>query len=150
MSVRISWTSLSSVRLALGLQGGKLGVIPTYVADTSHSKWAPSKLEYACLSFYYDRNVPFNVCRHPAFVEAVNATASAGFNYKPPSYNALQITLIESKKMEVEVEVKKATSFSIETYGVSLCSNGWDNVVHRPLMNINTIFVTMRQLEVSF
>ena len=61
-----------------------------------------------------------------------------GFNYKPPSYNALRITLIESKKMEVEVEVevKKATSFSIKTYGVSLCSNGWDNVVHRPLMNI--------------
>ena len=32
--------------------------------------------------------------------------------------------------------MKKATSFSIETYGVSLCSDGWDNVVHRPLMNI--------------
>ena len=38
--------------------------------------------------------------------------------------------------MEVEAEVKKATSFSIETYGVSLCSDGWDNVVLRPLMNI--------------
>ena len=38
--------------------------------------------------------------------------------------------------MEVEAEVKKATSFSIETYGVSLCSDGWDNVIHRPLMNI--------------
>ena len=38
--------------------------------------------------------------------------------------------------MEVEAEVKKATSFSIETYGVSLCSDGWDNVVHHPLMNI--------------
>ena len=38
--------------------------------------------------------------------------------------------------MEVEAEVKKATSFSIETYGVSLCSDGWDNVIHCPLMNI--------------
>ena len=38
--------------------------------------------------------------------------------------------------MEVEAEVKKATSFSIETYGVSLCSDGWNNVVHRLLMNI--------------
>ena len=88
------------------------------------------------MSFFYDVNVPFNVGRHPTFVEAVNATALAGFNYKPPSYNALRTTLIESKKMEVEAEVKKATSFSIETYGVSLCSDGWDNVVHRPLMNI--------------
>ena len=74
--------------------------------------------------------------RHPTFVEAVNAIALAGFNYKPPSYNALRTTLIESKKMEVEAEVKKATSFSIETYGVSLCLDGWNNVVHRPLMNI--------------
>ena len=74
--------------------------------------------------------------RHPTFVEAVNATALVGFNYKPPSYNALRTTLIQSKKMEVEAEAKKATSFSIETYEVSLCSDGWDNVVYRPLMNI--------------
>ena len=94
------------------------------------------ELDEKWASFFYDANVPFNVGRHPTFVEAVNATALAGFNYKLPTYNALQTTLIESKKMEVEAEVKKATSFSIETYGVSLCSDGWDNVVHRPLMNI--------------
>ena len=46
-SVRVSWTGLSSIRLALGLQEGKLGVTPAYVADTSHSKWAPPKLEHA-------------------------------------------------------------------------------------------------------
>ena len=44
--------------------------------------------------------------------------------------------MIGSKKLEVEAEVKRATSISIETYGVSLCLDGWDNVVHRPLMNI--------------
>ena len=44
--------------------------------------------------------------------------------------------MIESKKIEVEAEVKKTTSFSIETYGVSLCLDSWDNVVHCPLMNI--------------
>ena len=75
------------------------------------------ELDEKWASFFYDANVPFNVGRHPTFVEAVNATASAGFNYKPPTYNALRTTLIESKKMEVEAEVKKATSFSIETYG---------------------------------
>ena len=85
------------------------------------------ELDEKWVSFFYDANVPFNVGRHPIFVEAVNATALAGFNYKPPSYNALQTTLIESKKMEVEAKVKKATSFSIETYGVSLCSDDWDN-----------------------
>ena len=82
------------------------------------------ELDEKWTSFFYDANVPFNVGRHPTFVEAVNATTLAGFNYKPPSYNVLRTTLIESKKIEVEAEVKKATSFSIETYGVSLCSNG--------------------------
>ena len=98
------------------------------------NKW--KELDEKKASFFYDANIPFNVGRHPTFVEVVNATALVGFNYKPPSYNALRTTLIESKKMEVEAEVKKATSFSIETYGVSLCSDGWDNIVHRPLMNI--------------
>ena len=94
------------------------------------------ELDEKWASFFYDTNVPFIVGRHPAFVEAVNATALAGFNYKLPSYNALRTTLIESKKLEVEAEVKKATLFSIETYGISLYSDSWDNVVHRPLMNI--------------
>ena len=47
------------------------------------------ELDEKWASFFYDVNVPFNVDGHPAFVEAVNVTASAGFNYKPPSYNAL-------------------------------------------------------------
>ena len=88
------------------------------------------ELDEKWASFFYDVNVPFNVGRHPTFVEAVNATALGGFNYKPPSYNALGTTLIESKKMEVEAEVKKTTSFSIETYKV--------------------IFIKMRQTEVLF
>ena len=37
-SVHVSWTGLSSIQLALGLQEGKLGVTPAYVVDTSHSK----------------------------------------------------------------------------------------------------------------
>ena len=49
--------------------------------------------------------------RHPTFVAVVNAMASTSFNYKPPSYNALQTTLIGFKKLEVEAEVKRVTSF---------------------------------------
>ena len=74
--------------------------------------------------------------RHPAFVVAVNATAFAGFKYKPPLYNALRTTLIGSKKLEVEVEVKRVILFSIETYGVSLYLDGWDNVVQCLLMTV--------------
>ena len=47
------------------------------------------ELDEKWASFFYNANVPFNVGRHPTFVEAVNATASVGFNYKPPTYNAL-------------------------------------------------------------
>ena len=47
------------------------------------------ELDEKWASFFYDVNVPFNVGRHPTFVEAVNTIASAGFNYKPPLYNAL-------------------------------------------------------------
>ena len=32
--------------------------------------------------------------------------------------------------------MKRMTSFSIETYRASLCSDGWDNVVHGLLMNV--------------
>ena len=92
-----------------------------------NEKWA---------SFFYEANVPFNKGRHLAFVAALNAMAFVGFNYKPLLYNALRKNLIGSKKLEVEAEVKRVTSFSIETYGVSLCSDGWDNVVHCLLMNV--------------
>ena len=47
------------------------------------------ELDEKWASFFYKANVPFNVSRHPTFVEAMNATTSASFNYKPPSYNAL-------------------------------------------------------------
>ena len=47
LSVRVSWIGLSSVRLALGLPQGKLGVTLAYMADTSHSKLAPPKHEHA-------------------------------------------------------------------------------------------------------
>ena len=48
------------------------------------------ELDEKWASFFYDANVPFNVGRHPTFVEAVNATALAGFNY-----NRLRIMLYE-------------------------------------------------------
>ena len=52
------------------------------------NKW--KELDEKWVSFFYDANVPFNVDRHPTFVEAVNATALAGFNY-----NHLRIMLYE-------------------------------------------------------
>jgi hypothetical protein len=37
---------------------------------------------------------------------------------------------------QVKVEIEKATKQSIALYGATICSDSWDNVIHRPLMNI--------------
>jgi hypothetical protein len=77
--------------------------------------------------------VAFNVARHLAFVAAVNATSMAGFDYIPPSYHAMQTKHIEPKVKQVKAEIEKATKQSIALYGATICSDGWDNVIHRPL-----------------
>jgi hypothetical protein len=59
--------------------------------------------------FFYQANVPFNVVRHPSFTAAMRATSLAQFDYEPPSYHAMRMTLIEPTKNHVEAEVKKAT-----------------------------------------
>ena len=38
--------------------------------------------------------------------------------------------------MHVEGEVKKATKQSIEVYGATICTNGWDNITRQLLMNV--------------
>jgi hypothetical protein len=94
------------------------------------------ELDEKWANFFYQVNVPFNVVRHPLFTAAVRATLLARFDYEPPSYHAMRTTLIKPTKKHVEVEVKKATKQSIEVYGATICTDGWGNVTHRPLMNI--------------
>jgi hypothetical protein len=48
----------------------------------------------------------------------------------------MRTTLIEPTKNQVEAEVKKATKQSIEVYATTICTDGWDNVTRRPLMNV--------------
>jgi hypothetical protein len=78
--------------------------------------------------FFYQENVAFNVVRHPSFTAAVQATSLARFDYEPPSYHAMRTTLLEPTKKHIEAEVKKATKQSIEVYGTTICTDGWDNV----------------------
>ena len=78
----------------------------------------------------------FNVARHLAFVAAVKATSTAGFDYSPPSYHAMQTKHIEPKVKQVKAEIEKATKQSIALYGTTICSDGCNNVIHRPMMNV--------------
>jgi hypothetical protein len=80
--------------------------------------------------------VAFNMARHPAFIAAVKATSTAGFDYSPPTYHAMRTRHIEPKLKKVKAEIEKATKQSITLYGATICSDGWDNVIHRPLMNV--------------
>jgi hypothetical protein len=94
------------------------------------------ELDEKWANFFYQANVPFNFVRHPSFTAAVQATLLARFDNEPPSYHVMWATLIEPTKKHVEVEVKKATKQSIEVYGATICTDGWDNVTRRPLMNV--------------
>jgi hypothetical protein len=94
------------------------------------------ELDEKWANFFYQVNVAFNVVRHPSFTAAVRATSLARFDYEPPSYHAMRTTLIEPTKKHVEAEVKKPTKQSIEVYGATICTDGWDNITRRPLMNV--------------
>ena len=94
------------------------------------------ELDAIWAAFFYEANVAFNVVRHPAFIAAVRATSNAGFDYEPPTYNAMRTTLIEPKKRQITADIETKTSKCIEIYGATICSDGWDNVTHRPLMNV--------------
>ena len=80
--------------------------------------------------FFYKSNVAFNVARHTAFVATMKATSTVGFDYTPPSYYAMRTKHIEPKVKQVKVEIEKATKQSIALYGATICSDGWDYVIH--------------------
>ena len=86
---------------------------------------------------FYEANIPFNVVRHSAFVNAVRETVRHRMpTYKPPSYNAIRTTLLAAKKKNLDKQVKEKLGNSIDKYGVTLCCDGWDNVQNPPLLNM--------------
>jgi hypothetical protein len=54
----------------------------------------------------------------------------------------MRTTFTEPTKKHIEVEVKKATKQSIEIYGATICTNGWDNVTCLQLINIMLLCLT--------
>jgi hypothetical protein len=100
------------------------------------------ELDEKWAAFFYESNVAFNVARHPTFVAPVKATSTAGFDYTPPSYHAMRTKHIEPKVKQIKAEIEKASKQSIALYGATICSDGWDNVIHRPLMNVMLVCPT--------
>jgi hypothetical protein len=94
------------------------------------------ELDEKWATFFYKANVTFNVIRHPSFIAVVQTTLLAQFDYEPPSCHAMRTTFIEPTKKYFEVEVKKATKQSIEMYRTTICTDGWDSITRRILMNV--------------
>lgn len=94
-------------------------------------------LDRAWATAFYEANIPFNIVRHPAFVNAVRETARHRMPaYTPPSYNAIRTKLLTDKKVDLDRQVKEKLGNSVEKYGVTICCDGWDNVQNRPLLNV--------------
>ena len=94
-------------------------------------------LDKAWSSAFYEANIPLNIIKHPTFVKAVQETARARMPaYHPPTYNAVRTKLLTNKKIDVQTAVNGAIGNAISKYGVTICSDGWDNVQNRPLLNI--------------
>jgi hypothetical protein len=99
------------------------------------------ELDERWAAFFYESNIAFNVAKHPAFVAVVKATSTAGFDYIPPLYHAKQTKHFNPKVKQVKTEIEKATKQSIALYGATICLDGWNNVIHRPMMNVLLVFL---------
>ncbi|KAF2300455.1 hypothetical protein GH714_013512 [Hevea brasiliensis] len=79
--------------------------------------------------------IPFNVLRNPQFCEMITAINNAPKGYKAPSYEKARTVLLDECKRDVEKDLAmiKDTWY---TQGVSIVSDGWSNVKHRPLINV--------------
>ena len=95
------------------------------------------RLDKVWATAFYEANIPFNVIKHPAFINAVRETVRARFPaYLPPSMNAIRTKLLSARKAEMVRQVRELTGNSTEKYGVTICADGWDNVQSRPLLNV--------------
>ncbi|KAJ9567783.1 hypothetical protein OSB04_003749 [Centaurea solstitialis] len=79
--------------------------------------------------------IPFNVLRNPQFVEMVNAIKRAPDGSKPPSYQKARTVLLDECVQDVEKDLTSVKD-TWYTQGVSIISDGWSNVKHRPLINV--------------
>lgn len=79
--------------------------------------------------------IPFNVLRSPDFIAMIRGVNQAPPGYKPPSYDKARLTLLDECKRDIEKNLlpMKDTWF---VNGVSIVSDGWANIKHKPLINV--------------
>ncbi|XP_020695440.1 uncharacterized protein LOC110108925 isoform X1 [Dendrobium catenatum] len=78
--------------------------------------------------------IPFNVLRSPYWEEMVSAI-SKELGYKSPSYERASTILLQNERIIVESELDDFKQ-KWSHYGISILSNGWTDIKHRPLINV--------------
>jgi hypothetical protein len=83
---------------------------------------------------------PFNVVRHPMFIEAMKETFKSQTYYKPPSYHGLHTNLLKQSKVDVSKQVINWMWNTIHKYGTTICSNGLKNVIWGENWDVESFF----------
>eukprot|EP01018_Ginkgo_biloba_P020548 Gb_02890 [translate_table: standard] len=93
------------------------------------------EVDLAIARFFYANGISFNVARSPCYGEMVKAIMGAPSGYKPPSFEKLHTTLVDTEKSRVKEEVAPLKhAWSID--GCSIVMDGWTDIRNRPLLNI--------------
>ena len=79
--------------------------------------------------------IPFNVLRNPHFREMISAIKKAPEGYTAPSSEKARTTLLDECVRDVD---KNLSAFKDTWYsqGLSIVSDGWTNIKHKPLINV--------------
>ncbi|KAI3698708.1 hypothetical protein L2E82_42453 [Cichorium intybus] len=79
--------------------------------------------------------IPFNVLRNPQFIEMINAIKKSPDGYKPPSSEKARTVLLDECVRDIDKDLIQVKD-TWYTQGVSIISDGWTNVKHKPLINV--------------
>lgn len=88
----------------------------------------------AMARWWYDANIPFNAANSPYYLTMVDAIASIGSGFVPPTYHDYRGSLL---KNAVHIARNYVNDLKKEwtTYGCSIMTDGWTSQRQEPLIN---------------
>ncbi|KAL4569591.1 hypothetical protein LXL04_025232 [Taraxacum kok-saghyz] len=113
----------------------KKTVISKKPIEESFSVMERSMVDLKIVFALSTNGIPFNVLRNPHFREMISAIKKAPEGYKPPSSEKARTTLLDKCVRDVD---KNLSAFKDTWYsqGLSIVSDGWTNIKHKPLINV--------------
>ena len=86
--------------------------------------------------FFFANGIAFNVCRSPYWKDMVrDLVNTAPKGYKPPSYEKMRTSVLSEERARIEARLHDI-KYGWKDSGISIVSDGWTDVNHRPLINI--------------